>query len=69
MLELDEQVARSLLQEENAVDLDEEISFSELWLDEDLQPDRQGQLERAPPPISDEALARRLQQEENEKVR
>ena len=38
MVELDEQVARSLSQEENAVDWDEEIAFSELWPDEDLQP-------------------------------
>jgi len=48
------------------MDLDEEIAFSVLWPEEESQPDRQGQTESTHPPVSDEMLARSLQQAEHE---
>ena len=66
MQEVDEQVARSIAQEENALNLDEEYAFSTFWPEDEPQPEGQTQPEITHPPISDELLARSLQQEENE---
>ena len=61
MQEVDEQVARSIAQEENALNLDEEYAFSTFWPEDEPQPETQTQPEITHPPVPDEWLARSLQ--------